>query len=223
MKAHIGVTNGTDIGSSDPINVGYQTNGWYKLSTHPLYFTRAGRLWSDEYRYTTTYLSYWSATSYNGSDAYSLVALSGILYPAGSDSRAYGFSVRCVVSCHAAEGSSVVAVVAVRRPYATGKEVQVVSPRRRNSSTRPVAGVPSKVVKRRAIHVAGTDKVVRISINERIAIRSVGSISRAAKVCTGGKGGGFIEPVLTVVIINNLQNSQKAFIMVIAIIRQIYK
>ena len=59
--------------------------------------------------------------------------------------------------------------------------------RSRNSSTRPVAGAPSKAVKPGAIHVAGTDKVVRISINERIAIRSVGSISRAAKVCAGGK------------------------------------
>ena len=116
-----------------------------------------------------------------------------------------------------------IAVVAARRPYATGIEVQVVSLRSRNSSTRPVVGALSKVVKRRAIHAAGTDKVVRISINERIAIRSVGGIGRAAKVCAGGEGGGFIEPVLTVVIMNNLQNSQKAFIMVIAIIRQIYK
>ena len=38
--------------------------------------------------------------------------------------------------------------------------------------------------------MAGTDKVVRISINERIAIRSVESIGRAAKVCAGGKDGG---------------------------------
>ena len=65
--------------------------------------------------------------------------------------------------------------------------MQGVSLRRRSNSTRPVAGVPSKVVKRRAIHEAGKDKVVRISINERIAIRSVESISRAAKVCAGGK------------------------------------
>ncbi|MBR3253864.1 hypothetical protein IKF86_01285, partial [Candidatus Saccharibacteria bacterium] len=37
------------------------------------------------------------------------------------------------------------------------------------------------------VHEAGTDKVVRISINERIAIKSVGSIGRAAKVCAGGR------------------------------------
>ena len=37
------------------------------------------------------------------------------------------------------------------------------------------------------MHVAGTDKVVRIGINERIAIRSVESIGGAAKVCAGGK------------------------------------
>ena len=97
------------------------------------------------------------------------------------------FVVNC---CHAAEGPSVVAGEAVRRVYTTGMEVQVVSQRRRNSSTRPVVGVPSKVVKRGAAHAAGTDKVVRISINERIAIRSVGSIGRAAKVCAGGKNGG---------------------------------
>ena len=69
-------------------------------------------------------------------------------------------------------------------------EEQIVSRRRRNSGTRPVVGVPSKAVKRRATHDAGTDKVVRISINERIAIKSVGSIGRAAKVCTGGKNEG---------------------------------
>ena len=91
---------------------------------------------------------------------------------------------------HAAEGPAVVAVAAVRRPYATGIEVQAVSLRSRNSSTRPVVGVPSKAVKRGAVHAAGTDKVVRISINERIAIKSVGSIGRAAKVCAGGKDEG---------------------------------
>ena len=94
---------------------------------------------------------------------------------------------RFVVNCHAAEGPADAAVVAVRRPYTTGMEVQVVSLRSRNSSTRPVVGVPSKVVKRRAKHIAGTDKVVRISINERIAIRSVESIGRAAKVCAGSE------------------------------------
>ncbi|MBR3253655.1 hypothetical protein IKF86_00195 [Candidatus Saccharibacteria bacterium] len=91
-----GVADDTDTGSSDPINVGYQTNGWDKLSTHPLYFTRAGNLWSYEYRYTTTFLGYWSATSYNGSLAYFLLAFSGVLYPANGDNRANGFSVRCV-------------------------------------------------------------------------------------------------------------------------------
>ena len=90
-------------------------------------------------------------------------------------------------SSHAAEGPAEVAAVAVRRPYTTGMEVQEVSLRSRNSSTRPVVGAPSKMIKRRAIHVAGTDKVVRISINERIAIRSVESISKAAKVCAGVK------------------------------------
>ena len=76
-------------------------------------------------------------------------------------------------------------------------EDQGISLRRRNGSTRPVVGVPSKVVKRGAVHVAGTDKVVRISINERIAIRSVGSIGRAAKVCTGGKDEGFTRSVIS--------------------------
>ena len=91
------------------------------------------------------------------------------------------------ISCHAAEGPAAVANVAVRRVYNTGIEVQAVSLRSRNSSTRPVASAPSKVVKRRATHVTGTDKVVRISIDERIAIRSVESIGRAAKVCAGGE------------------------------------
>ena len=91
-----GVANGTDTGSGNPINVGYQTNGWHKLSTHPLYFTRAGYLWSDEYRDTATGLSYWSATSYSSSHAYLLSAGSGGLYPAYYNLRASGFSVRCV-------------------------------------------------------------------------------------------------------------------------------
>ena len=97
MKAHIGVANGTDSGSGDPINVGYQTNGWNKLSTHPLYFTRAGHLWSDEYGLTTTYPIYWSATSRSSSLAYTLYAHSGALYPANNSNRASGISVRCVV------------------------------------------------------------------------------------------------------------------------------
>ena len=75
-------------------------------------------------------------------------------------------------------------------------EVQVVSLRRRNSGTTPVVGAHSKVVKQGATHIAGTDKVVRISINKRIAIRSVGSISRAAKVCAGGKDEGFTRSVI---------------------------
>ena len=90
-------------------------------------------------------------------------------------------------SRHAAEGPAAVANVAVRRIYNTGIEVQAVSLRSRNSSTRPVVGEPSKVAKPGAVHAAGTDKVVRISINERIAIRSVESIGRAAKVCAGGE------------------------------------
>ena len=97
---------------------------------------------------------------------------------------------------HAAEGPSGEAGVAVRRPYTTGIEVQVVSLRSRNSGTRPVDGVPSKAVKRRATHAAGTDKVVRISINERIAIRSVESIGRAAKVCAGGRNGGILYLII---------------------------
>ena len=88
------------------------------------------------------------------------------------------------------------AVEAIRRVYSIGTEEQAVSLRRRNSGTRPVAGVPSKVVKCRVIHEAGTDKVVRISINERIAIRSVDSISRAAKVCAGGRNGGFTRSTI---------------------------
>ena len=95
-KNTAGVADDTDYGSSDPTNVGYQANGWYKLSTHPLYFTRAGHLWSADYNDTTTSLLYWSATSYSSSSAYSLSAYSGVLYPAGRDDRGYGFSVRCV-------------------------------------------------------------------------------------------------------------------------------
>ena len=221
IKNAAGVADGTDYGSSDPINVGYQTNGWYKLSTHPLYFTRTGGLGSADYYNTTTHPYYWSTTSYNGSDTYSLRASSGALYPADRYNRSNGFVVRCVegfalyircialycivprhannsrnlwssayTSSHAAEGPSAVAAKAVRRVYSTGIEEQVVSLRSRNSSTRPVAGVPSKVPKPGAIHAAGTDKVVRISINERIAIKSVGSIGRAAKVCAGGKNKG---------------------------------
>ena len=91
-----GVADGTDTGSGDIINVGYQTNGWYKLSTHPLYFTRAGTLWSADYDSTTSALGYWSATSYNGSHAYHLGAYSGGLYPASRNNRGHGFSVRCV-------------------------------------------------------------------------------------------------------------------------------
>ncbi|MBR3254084.1 hypothetical protein IKF86_02455 [Candidatus Saccharibacteria bacterium] len=98
-KDTAGVANDTDIGSSDPTNVGYQTNGWYKLSTHPLYFTRAGGLGTADYYNTTTHLYYWSATSYDGAGAYYLSANSGGLYPADRSNRAYGFSVRCVVGC----------------------------------------------------------------------------------------------------------------------------
>ena len=97
-KDTAGVADGTDYGSSDAINVGYQTNGWYKLSTHPLYFTRAGNLWSTDYYLTTTGLVYWSATSYSSSNAYCLGASSGGLYPADRNHRGYGFSVRCVTS-----------------------------------------------------------------------------------------------------------------------------
>ena len=104
-----GVADGTDSGSGDIINVGYQTNGWYKLSTHLLYFTRAGYLWSSDYYGTTTNLNYWSATSYDGSHAYNLYAYSGALYPAYRNNRGFGFSVRCVGWKFTREGT--------KRPY----------------------------------------------------------------------------------------------------------
>ena len=91
-----GVANGTDTGSGSAFNVGYQSNGWFKLSTTPLFFTRTGGLWDTDYFNTTTYASYWSATSYSGTHAYHLYAYSGGLYPANASSRGYGFVVRCL-------------------------------------------------------------------------------------------------------------------------------
>ena len=91
-----GVANGTDTGSGGAINVGYQSNGWFKLSTTPLFFTRTGYLWDTEYRDTTTLALYWSATSYSGTNAYTLLAVPSDLYPAVDFDRGHGFVVRCL-------------------------------------------------------------------------------------------------------------------------------
>ena len=68
-----------------------------KVRLTPLYFIPAGYVYTGGLDYAGNYGYYWSATpDSDGSSAYNLSFVSGILYPSNYSGRYVGFSVRCL-------------------------------------------------------------------------------------------------------------------------------
>ncbi|MBQ9018578.1 hypothetical protein IJ117_02390 [Candidatus Saccharibacteria bacterium] len=66
------------------------------LLTSPLYFVRAGNVWSSALHSAGLDGTYWSSTVINASNAYSLYFRSSGVWPSNNDNRLVGRSVRCL-------------------------------------------------------------------------------------------------------------------------------
>ena len=94
MLTVAGIAGGTDL--TGGTNVTYASGGFNKITSLPYSFSRFGSV-SDSTMYNVGGLGYWwSSTASSASYGYSLRMNSSGLWPAGSDARLYGFSVRCV-------------------------------------------------------------------------------------------------------------------------------
>ncbi|MBQ3445900.1 hypothetical protein IJG29_04245, partial [Candidatus Saccharibacteria bacterium] len=67
------------------------------LLAAPLYFVRAGSVWSSAFRNAGYYGYYWSSTVYSSSDALNLFFRSSGVWPANYGYRGLGGSLRCVL------------------------------------------------------------------------------------------------------------------------------
>ena len=74
----------------------YLDGGFNKIRTAPLWLARSGYVNSGSLYATGGRGHYWSSTVSNSNGAYTLYFNSGNAYPASSDGRIYGYSVRCV-------------------------------------------------------------------------------------------------------------------------------
>ena len=99
-------SNSTDTGSFGALMGAYglrTDNGTEsnvdKVRLTPMYFIPAGYVYTGGLDYAGNYGYYWSSTPYSdGSSAYNLSFVSGILYPSNYSGRYVGFSVRCLAN-----------------------------------------------------------------------------------------------------------------------------
>jgi len=89
VSAHTGASRGK--------NVGYGTDGLNKVRIAPLYFVRSGTVSGGTLFARGTYGYSWSSTISATSYGYYLDFGATSMYPAGSNSRFFGFPVRCLV------------------------------------------------------------------------------------------------------------------------------
>ena len=75
----------------------YASGGLNKLRTTPLFFVRSASVSNGSVNGSASYGNYWSSTVDNSSRAYDANFHSSYMYPARSDGRYYGLSVRCLV------------------------------------------------------------------------------------------------------------------------------
>ncbi|MBR2993855.1 hypothetical protein IKF43_00480 [Candidatus Saccharibacteria bacterium] len=84
------------VTKDDKNTAGYATGGYNKMVASPLYFVRSGIVNNGSLGGPASYGYYWSSAVDSGSSAFDLGFDSGNVGPANSNSRYYGFSVRCV-------------------------------------------------------------------------------------------------------------------------------
>ena len=74
----------------------YQTGGFNKIRTNPLWLVRSGSVDNGSLSYTGNYGYYWSSTVDSSGSAYRLYFGSGNVYPTRVGGRSVGYSIRCV-------------------------------------------------------------------------------------------------------------------------------
>ena len=94
MLSAAGIADGTDTSGST--NVGYDTDGFMKITSLPYAFSRFGYVYGTSMRNVGGGGGWWSSTASSGSFGYHLDLAGSSLYPARSNARLDGFSVRCV-------------------------------------------------------------------------------------------------------------------------------
>ena len=94
MLSAAGIADGTDTSGSTA--VGYDTDGFMKITSLPYAFSRFGDVRGTSMRDVGGSGYWWSSTASSGSDGYNLALNGSALYPAHSFNRLIGFSVRCV-------------------------------------------------------------------------------------------------------------------------------
>jgi len=73
-------------------------DGSNKIRSAPYNFPYAGDIYNGSLYYVGSYGLYWSRTAVSSTLAYLLDFSSSAVYPAYSDGRYYGFSIRCVAT-----------------------------------------------------------------------------------------------------------------------------
>ena len=94
MLSAADIADGTD--TSGGTNVGYGTDGFVKATSLPYAFSRFGGVNGTRMNNVGGYGYWWSSTASSGSNGYHLRLDGSSLYPANSNNRLLGFSVRCV-------------------------------------------------------------------------------------------------------------------------------
>ena len=84
--------------TSDSEKTSYTTGGFQKLSSPPLSFARCGihETTGTTLLYRGSYADYWSRSTLNASYSRYLYFTSGSIPPQYDETKAYGFSLRCV-------------------------------------------------------------------------------------------------------------------------------
>ena len=94
MLSAAGIAAGTD--TSGGTDVGYDTDGFVKITSLPYAISRFGYVYGTRMNNVGGNGNWWSRTASSGSNGYNLNLNGSSLYPANSNNRLYGFSVRCV-------------------------------------------------------------------------------------------------------------------------------
>ena len=94
MLSAADIADGTDTSGST--RVGYDTDGFMKATSLPYAFSRFGSVYGTRMDYVGGDGNWWSSTASSGSGGNYLNLTGGSLYPARSNARLLGFSVRCV-------------------------------------------------------------------------------------------------------------------------------
>ena len=93
MLYKAGITSNLSAGNE---SVGYATDGFNKIRSNPYYFVRSGYIYGGTLYASGVYSFYWSRTVSSSTTAYRLGFDGSVIYPARSNYRYGGWSIRCV-------------------------------------------------------------------------------------------------------------------------------